>query len=311
MSRFTAITLDLSRFPAPLAIRDMSFDKIFAERLARLQALFDEADIPFSVTMLQTDPAVVQQRVDAFRETAVFAWINDAVKSVMVAFATSTDLDNLALTAATNLPLNWRDSLLRRIIRPATENTPAELESDAEFRRRILLAPEAYSTGGTLGSWMFHALWADPRVLNVDVWTPAPGEVILAIQSREGDGTAAEDLIEVVRAHVTRSDIKPLTDMVSVRSVVNIPYSVSIDAYILPGPDPIAVKQAIEAAVQKVAADRRTPSRDMPRSALIGAAQLDIVDKIILTNPPADIARGYGEVAAIGTTDVTVHSHDG
>lgn len=311
MSRFSAITLDLSRFPAPLAVRGMDFEAIFAARLARLQALFDEAGIPFSVAMLQTDPAVVQQRVDAFRETAVFGWINDAVKSVMVAFAAGTDLDNLGLTAAINLPLSWRDSMLRRIVQPATDTTPAVMEGDDEYRRRILLAPEAYSTGGTAGSYLFHALWADGRILNADVWSPAPGEVIIAIQSREGDGAAPDELVEIARAHLARPDIKPLTDVVSVRSVVNIGYAVSLDAYILPGPDPIAVNEAIRAAVQKVAAARRTPSRDMPRSALIGAAQFDIVDKVSLVTPGDDIARGYGEVPVLTSLDVRVHNHAG
>lgn len=311
MSRFAAITLDLSRFPPPLAVRGMDFERILGERLARLQALFDEADIPFSVAMLQTDPAVVQQRVDAFRETAVFGWMNDAIQSVMIAFAAKTDLDNLALTASTLLPAAWRESMLRRIIQPATETTPAVMENDDEFRRRILLTPEAYSTAGTTGSYIFHALWADPRVLNVDVWTPAPGEVIVAVQSREGDGTAPDDLIEAVRAHLARSDIKPLTDVVSVRSIVNIGYSISLDAYILPGPDHATVEEAIEASVLKVAAARHTPARDMPRSAIIGAAQLDVVDKIILSSPAADIARGYGEVAHLTDLAVRVHVYGG
>lgn len=311
MSRFAAITLDLSRFPKPTALRDMDFERIFAERLAHLKALFEAADIPFSVEMLQTDPAVVQQRVDAFRETAVYGWINDAVQSVMVAFAAGADLDNLALTAALWMPSSWRESMLRRIIQPATETAPAVMESDNEFRRRILLAPEAYSTAGTAGSYLFHVLWADPRLLWADVWSPAPGEVIVAAQSREGDGTAPNDLVEAVRAHLARPDIKPLTDVISVRSVVNIGYTISIDAYILPGPDHATVEEAIKASVLKLAAARHTPSRDMPRSAIIGAAQLDVVDKIILPSPATDIARGYGEVAHLTDLAVRVHVHGG
>lgn len=311
MSRFSAVTLDLSRFPAPLAIRDIDYEGIVAERLDRLKALMEAAGIPFNVGNLKSDPAVIHQEDDAYRELLAYAAINDAVKAGLIAFATGADLDHLGLTAALGLPSGQRDSMLRRVIVPATVNAPAVMESDAEYRRRLLLAPEAYATAGTAGSYIFHALWADARVLNADVWTPAPGEVTVAIQSREGDGTAPDDLVETVRSHLTRKDIKPLTDVVTVRSVENVGFAVSLDAYILPGPDPLAVEAAIRQSVLKMTASRRTPARDMPRSAIVGAAQLDVVDKVTLVAPSADIARGYGEVPVMTSLDVRVHNHDG
>lgn len=311
MSRFAAITLDLSRFPAPLAIRGMDFEAITAERLVRLTALLQLAGIDFDVDTLESDPAIILQQADASRELRAYAAINDAVRAGLIAFATDSDLDHLGLTAALGLPAGQRDSMLRRIIVPATVNAPAVMESDAEYRRRLLLAPEAYATAGTAGSYIFHALWADARVLNADVWTPAPGEVTVAIQSREADGTAPDDLVETVRSHLTRKDIKPLTDVVTVRSVENVGFAVSLDAYILPGPDPLAVEAAIRQSVLKMTASRRTPARDMPRSAIVGAAQLDIVDKVTLVAPSGDIARSYGEVPVMTSLDVRVHNHDG
>lgn len=311
MSRFSAVTLDLSRFPPPLAIRDVDYELFLVARLDRLKALMNAAGIDFDVDRLETDPAVVIQEADAYREILAYASINDAVRAGMIAFATGNDLDHLGLTSALGLPSGQRDSMLRRVITPASGNTPATLESDEEYRRRLLLAPEAYATAGTAGAYLFHALWADARVLNADVWCPSPGKVIVAIQSREGDGTAPPDLIQAVRAHLARTDIKPLTDVVTVRSVTNVAYSVSLDAYILPGPDPVAVEDAIRLAVMKAAATRRTPSRDMPRSALIGAAQLDAVDRISLLEPVTDQARGYGEVPILSSLDVRVHTYDG
>lgn len=311
MTRFSAITLDLSRFPPPLALRDVDYEAFLADRLARLQTLMQAAGIDFDVTGLETDPAVILQETDAYRELLAYAAINDTVKAGLIAFATGADLDHLGLTAALGLPAGQRDSMLRRVIVPETVNAPAVMEGDAEYRRRLLLAPEAYATAGTAGSYIFHALWADARVLNADVWTPAPGEVTVAIQSRESDGAAPDDLVEAVRSHLTRKDIKSLTDVVTVRSVENVGFAVSLDAYILPGPDPLAVEAAIRQSVLKMTASRRTPARDMPRSAIVGAAQLDIVDKVTLLTPSADIARGYGEVPVMTNLDVRVHNHDG
>lgn len=311
MSRFSAVTLDLSRFPAPLAIRDIDYEGIVAERLDRLKALMEAAGIPFNVGNLKSDPAVIHQEDDGFRELLAYAAINDTYKAGLVAFAAGSNLDHLGLTAALGLPSGQRDSMLRRVIVPATESAPAVMESDAEYRRRLLLAPEAYATAGTAGGYLFHALWADARVLNADVWCPSPGKVIVAVQSREDDGTAPPDLIQTVRAHLTRTDIKPLTDVVTVRSVTNVAYSVSLDAYILPGPDPVAVEDAIRLSVMKMAAARKTPARDMPRSALVAAAQLDIVDRVSLVEPAADQARGYGEVPVMTSLAVRVQTYDG
>lgn len=311
MSRFAAITLDLSRFPAPLAIRGVDYEAIVAERLERLTVLLQAAGIEFDVASLESDPAVMLQEADASRELRAYAAINDSVRAGLVAFAIGSDLDHLGLTASLGLPSGHRESMLRRIIAPATDTTPVVMESDAEYRRRLLLAPEAYATAGTAGAYLFHALWADARVLNADVWSPAPGEVVVALQSRDGGGEASDALVEIVRAHLARPDIKPLTDVVTVRSVINIGYAVSLDAYILPGPDPLAVEAAIREAVLKVAAARRTPSRDMPRSAIVAAGQLDIVDKVTLLAPVADIAHGYGEVPVITGLEVRVHNHDG
>ncbi|PWE52280.1 baseplate assembly protein, partial [Metarhizobium album] len=187
--RFSASTLDLSRFPVPLAIRGIDFENILRQRKTRLSELFTAADIPYDVSQLEADPAVILEETDAYRELLVIAAINDAVRAVMVAFAVDADLDHLAAFYGVS----------RRVITPATSNTPAVLESNEEFRRRVLLAPEAFSTAGAHGAYVFHALSADPRVLNVDVWSPAPGEVTVAVQSREGDGLAPTDLVAAVR----------------------------------------------------------------------------------------------------------------
>ncbi len=301
MSRFSAVTLDLSRFPAPLAIRGIDYEALLAERKARLLALFDDAGVVYDVAALETDPAIIVEETDAYRELLAYAAINDAVRACMVAFAVGADLDHLAAI----------HGLVRRIITPASGSAAAVMESDAEFRRRVLLAPEAFSTGGPAGAYLYQALTADPRVLNADVWSPKPGQVKIAVQSREGDGTASNDLVEAVRRWVCDPVRKPLTDDVSVGSITNHRYSAVVTAYILPGPDPMAVRTEIETAVLAEAARRRTPARDMPRSALIAAAHLPVVDKVILAEPTVDLARGYGEVAVMEALTVKVVTYDG
>src|SRR5690606_24987794 len=117
-------------------------------------------------------PGIILQQADAYRELLAYAAINDAVRSVMIAFAVGADLDHMAAYYG----------VTRRIITPAAGSTAAVLESDAEFRRRALFAPEAMAAAGPHGAYVLHALTADPRVLNVDVWSPDPGKVTVAVQ---------------------------------------------------------------------------------------------------------------------------------
>lgn len=309
MSIHAAVTLDPSRFPKPLALAVLDYEAIMAERKPRLVALFNAMGVSYDVDMLDSDPAMKQQQSDAYRELLVMARINDAVRAVMVLFAQGADLDNLGVFYRT----------FRRTIVPASDTTPAVMEDDDEFRRRILLAPEAFTTGGAAGAYVYHALSSDPRVLNVDVWTPyqGSGQVIIAIQSREGDGGASPELVEAVRGYMHRRgpngwpNIKPLTTDLRVRSIVNVPYRIVAQGYVMHGPDPAETRTLALASLAGMAASRRTPARDVPLSAIHAAGMVGAMDRLTLVSPVADIARGQGEVALCTGIDLRVSSHDG
>lgn len=296
MTSSASPSLDLSRLPVPLAVVPPAFETILAERISDLQARWPGFD-----ALLESDPAMKLQESDAYREMLAMARINDAVRSVMLAFALGADLDHLAAFYGVE----------RLTVTLATGNAPAVMESDAEFRRRVLLAPEAFAAAGPHAAWVFHALSADPRVLNVDIWSGEPGRVSVAVQSRDDDGLAGEDLLDAVRAHLNRSDIRPLTDVVNVMSVTNIPYTIAVEGFVLPGPAPELIRAEMVAALEAMAATRRTPSRDVPRSAVFAAAAIGPVDKVLVSEPPADIARGHGEVGLCTSIDATVTSYDG
>ena len=57
--RFSADTLDLSRFPAPLAIRGIDFDAIMDARKLRLIEIFARFGIEYDLETLESDPAII------------------------------------------------------------------------------------------------------------------------------------------------------------------------------------------------------------------------------------------------------------
>jgi phage-related baseplate assembly protein len=309
MSAFSSQTLDLSRYSAPLAIQGIDFEVIMAERKARLVELLDEADIGFDVESLLTDPAIIVERADAFRELLAYARINDAVKSGLIAFATKSDLDHLGLTSSLHLPVSHRDLMLRRTIVPASEGAAAVMERDEEYRRRLLLAPEAYATAGTEGGLLFHALSSDVGVLNADLWVASDDSVQIAIQARDGGAEASAPLVDKVRAHMTRKDVKPFTDVLSVSSVTRHDYTIAVTVFVRPGPDPASVRSTAEDSLAAMAAARRVPARDVPLSAIIAAATVGPVDRVVVDAPFSDVVMGDGELAVCTGITVNVQVH--
>ena len=129
-SQFTAVNLDA--LPQPDAVEQISFDDIRAAMLSDLAAR--DADL---VDLPPSDPIVKVIDVAAYRETLMRQRANDAVRAVMLAYASGADLENLAAFYGVSRQTD---------------------ESDADLRRRVQLAPEALSTAGSLGSYLYHAL---------------------------------------------------------------------------------------------------------------------------------------------------------
>ncbi|TAE85068.1 MAG: baseplate assembly protein, partial [Verrucomicrobia bacterium] len=205
MSTFTQI--DLSTLPAPNVIEELSFESIFSAMLADLQA----RDPAFSA-LVESDPAYKILEVAAYRELLVRQRVNDAARAVMLAYATGADLDQLgALLGVARFELEPADN-------EAVPPVPAVMESDTEFRRRIQLSLEGFSVAGPRGAYIFHGLSADPNVLDISATSPDPGEVVITVLSRLGNGSASNDLLDAVEARLNADEIRPLTDLVTVQS---------------------------------------------------------------------------------------------
>ena len=224
MSAFTQI--DLSTLPAPDVIEELSFETIFAAMLADLQARDPVFD-----ALLESDPAYKILEVAAYRELLLRQRVNDAARAVMLAYATGADLDQLgALLGVLRLVIDEGDA-------EAVPPVPQVLESDTEFRRRIQLSLEGFSVAGPRGAYIFHGLSADANVLDISATSPDPGEVLITVLSRVGNGAASGPLLAAVNAALNDDAVRPLTDQVTVQSASIVNYNVHAHLYVYPGPD--------------------------------------------------------------------------
>ncbi|WP_273819498.1 baseplate J/gp47 family protein [Pseudomonas asplenii] len=136
-------------------------------------------------------------------------------------------------------------------------------ESDDDARLRYYLAPHAPAAGSrmqyrrevfTLGerpsvkvqstspgvvavTYTFDPDGYAAQVKDGNGRRTAPGEVMVTVLARSGDGTPSADLLERVRSHFSRPDVRPETDLVSVQGAEIKDYRIRVVARINGGPD--------------------------------------------------------------------------
>lgn len=293
----SSTAIDLSRLPAPDVIETLGFEAIYARRRADFLARYPEF-----TAFVESDPAIKLLETGAYAELVLRQRINDAARSMLVAYALGSNLDHLAAVFG----------VLRQEIAPAdpVTGTPAVMESDEDLRRRVLLAPDSYSVAGPASAYVFHALSADGDVLDASAVSPRPGEVIVSILSRAGDGTASSALLAIVRDLLAGDEVRPLTDRVTVQSAELVPFAVIAQLTLYPGPDAQLILATATAALEQLLAANRRLGRNISRSAMIAALHVGGVQNVNLVEPVADILAQQTQVAAVSAIDVTIAGYD-
>lgn len=148
------------------------------------------------------------------------------------------------------------DARLRYYLAP---HAPAA-GSRMQYRREVLTLGErpivsvAPVTGGVVTvTYTFNPDGFAAQVKDGNGRRTAPGQVMVTVLSREGDGTASGALLEAVRTHFGRPDVKPETDQVLVQSAQIINYKIRAIAYINSGPDSALTEAAAVAQLQDYA----------------------------------------------------------
>lgn len=206
--------------------------------------------------------------------------------------------------------------LERRVISPGNPNAfppvPAEEESDADARIRYYLAPHAPAAGSrlqyrreamTLGeratvtveaptanqvvvTYTFGGDSMAAKVKDANGRQTAPGQVAVTVLARAGDGTPPADLLEAVRRHFARDDVRPETDLVTVQAAEIVRYRIRAVVYINTGPDAALTKGQAEAALATYAAARHIlegyvdPSRIDYVLHAAGAERLELLEPL-------------------------------
>lgn len=137
-----------------------------------------------------------------------------------------------------------------------TTSLGADTETDDQFRERIRLAPEKYSTAGSRESYRFWALSAHPDVLDIEVKRTAPGYLDVYVLSKSGIPT--DSLVETVRNAISGDRVRPLTDEVNTTRPTSLDFTVHIAVTLFSGADIPSTLQLIETTLDTYSLEMRS-----------------------------------------------------
>lgn len=301
MASFVDSRLDLSRLPVPAAVETLDFETVYAAIKASFLADYEARRLADpTLPAIDTDGmesqllAIVLEQF-AYRELLLRARVNDAVRSVLLAHSTGTDLDNLAANYGV---------------------TRADGELDSRLRLRMQLAWGALSTAGTYEGYTFHAFDADPRVADVAVWGPEsgfvdPGQSLVTILSSEGLGAPSSDLLEAVTARLQDRGVRALTDEVIVEGATVLPYVIEAKLKVGRVPSPELLRLRAQSRLEGLVS-KRAIGRRVSLSSIYGALHLTddsgspIISEVVLLSPVADVTPTARQVATCTTISVSI-----
>ena len=269
------MTIDLAALPAPQVLESLDFEVMYESALAVFREyLGDNWSAP-----LESDPVVKILELVAYWRVQDRARVNDAAKALLLAYAKGSDLDQLAANVA-----------LQRLVVQAEDLTavppvPEVLEEDDALRERVQLVYEGLTTAGPRNSYIMHARNASGLVADATAESPSPAVVDVTVLSLDGDGTANDELLATVAAHINDDDVRPVADRVNVRSAQILRYQINAVVYLAGnGPEGEAVLAEAKARLEAWKNPRRRLGVEVSRSAIDAQLHVAGVKRVEIEN---------------------------
>ncbi len=194
----------------------------------------------------------------------------------------------------------------------SVENTTVSLggidtENDDHFRERIRLAPESFSNAGSRGAYEFWAKSAHPDIMDVSVWSPAPGEVHICVLMKDGK-IPSQEILDLVFQKLSSEKTRPLTDQVSVQAPEVVSYDIVLTYWVYREYETLVsqIHEAVESAVQAYVKWQKTKlGRDITPSVLVDYVQsIEGVKRVEVSSPAYQSLEPW-QIAQEGSISIT------
>ncbi|CAM5289672.1 baseplate assembly protein [Eoetvoesiella caeni] len=273
------MSIDLSTLPPPDVIEPLNFETIYATMKADAIAVAPElAD----VLALESDPATKLLAVAAYRELLMRARVNDAARSVMLAFSRGPTLEHLVALFGVER---------------------ANGEQDERLLKRQQLSLESYSTAGPTLGYLYYALTASPLVRDAFVYSPAPGAVSIVVLAEPSDespnGVPAQPLLDSVKSAANADDVRPLCDTVITEPAQVLIYELVAQLELAPGVGESVVIEVARKAVTEHVQAQFMIGLDITVSGLKKALRAAGVLRVNIISPAAPVGGDEDVLIAV------------
>ncbi|GKV91753.1 baseplate assembly protein [Pectobacterium carotovorum] len=298
--------IDLSLLPAPDVVEALDYETLYAERKAMFIALFpvEKRDAITRTLALESDPITKLLQLSVYHELLLRQRVNEAASANMLAYAAGSDLDQLAAN------VNVQRLVITAEDTEAIPSVEAIMESDADLRTRAQQAFEGLSVAGPTAAYEFHARSADGRVADASAVSPSPAAVTVTVLSREGNGSASDELLQTVGAALNAENVRPVADRVTVQSAEIVPYEITAALYVYPGPEAEPIRIAAETRLQAYITAQHRLGRDVRRSAIFAALHVEGVQRVDLESPVEDIVLDKSQASYCDSWVLSVGGSD-
>lgn len=293
----TTAIVDLSKLDPPTIVEQLDYETILARKVAQMQALFPDFD-----ATVDSDPAMKVLQVAAYDELLLRQDFNERLVGRLVAYATGATLDHIGAAIG----------VARLVVTPANATTGAATvyEDDDSFRARIVLGPEGFAAAGPELAYVKRAKDAGIDVLDASAISPAPGEVLVTVLSRSGDGTAPEALVQTVRDIVTDKAVRPVGDFVTVAAATQLRFVIDARLWTFAGPDPALLIATARVQLDKYLVDARRLGRNVTLSGINAALTTPGVQRVEIVSPATDIVCDRTQAALCTSLTITHGGYD-
>ncbi|QID32293.1 baseplate assembly protein [Pampinifervens florentissimum] len=185
-------------------------------------------------------------------------------------------------------------------------------EDDERFRERIRLSIERFSNAGSREAYIYHTKSAHVLIEDVEVFSPAPGQVAVYFLLKDGE-LPNQEMIELVRRHLNDEKVRPLTDQVFVYAPEVVQYEVSLRYWIHKKDEAriFQIQQAIARVVQDFIKDTgRKIGKDVLPEELYqrvknaGAYKVDVISPARIEISAGKVAKGIiNSITYMGLSD--------
>jgi phage-related baseplate assembly protein len=226
----------------------------------------------------ESEPVTQQLEVAAYREFILRQEFNDRAKGLLIAYASGSDLDHIGVTYyyTQRLVIDAGDATAVPPIDPV-------YESDDNYRARCLIAEDSFSTAGPEAAYKYHVRSASGDVLDVSVISPTPGQVVVTVLSRIGDGVPDAALLTTVDTALA-DDVRPMTDEVIVQAPTILNYTVNATLTAYAGFNQANIQAASTASLQTWINSQQLLGRDITVAGIKAALMVAGVHDVTLNN---------------------------